>query len=879
MIAIGRNRSVTGSLRLALLGSLVVAIALIDRFTMLGLAAGILYVAPLLVAQALASRRLVLITMVTGIGLTLIGLAWSPPPPPEFPMALVLINRLTSMAIILLAGIMALNRLSLVSTRDAEIRDHAHAVALLDRTRTRFNQLANAIPAIVWTADAAGRVRFINRALADLTGRPVRPDRQAAALFRAIHPNDRRPVFRAWQQAVASGEDFECEVRLGSRSQGWRWHIARAEWIPEQLGRGGTWYGTASDVDDQKRLEGDMRTLAQRLTTTLESITDGFYLLDPDWRFSFINHHAEAMFGQPREELIGRDFWAAFPEVNGRVLERQFRHAVRSGSSVTFEYQTESGGNWFAVNAYPSAEGLAVYLRDISIRKQSEKQLLLLQTAISRINDMVLITKSGPIEDPGPEIVYVNDAFEKMTGYSRQEIIGKSPRLLQGPDTSRAELDRIRGHLERFEPVRAELLNYTKHGQQYWIELDIVPIADEFDRYTHFVAVERNITERLAMEEQLRQSQRLEAIGQLTGGIAHDFNNLLTVIMGNSEMLRESLDEDSHAVEISDMITTAAQRGSELTQRLLAFARRQPLKPQPVDLNRLVAGMEALLRRSLGQHIEIEMARAGGLWLAMVDRTQLESALLNLCINGRDAMPGGGRLTIETANARLDHDYAEHHGIDPGQYVMLAVTDNGRGIPADHLDRVFEPFFTTKEHGKGTGLGLSMIYGFVKQSSGHIRIYSEVGEGTTVRIYLPRTREIGVKDEFDSEASQPGPGSETVLVVEDDDLVRRFAREQLESLGYRVVEASDGPSALAAIEREAVVDLLFTDIIMPGGMNGRELADQVREHRPGIKVLFTSGYSDNAIAHQGRLDPDVQLLSKPYRRADLARRIRDVLSR
>jgi signal transduction histidine kinase len=382
------------------------------------------------------------------------------------------------------------------------------------------------------------------------------------------------------------------------------------------------------------------------------------------------------------------------------------------------------------------------------------------------------------------------------------------------------------------------------------------------------------------LNERLRRSQRLEAVGQLTGGVAHDFNNLLTVVMGNAELLVELNTDNPTQRQLAEMIGTAAQRGAELTQRLLAFARKQALDPKVVDVNELVAGMDTLLRRSLGEHIEIELIRGAGLWPALVDPGQLENALLNLCLNARDAMPGGGRLTLETANARLDADYAAQQAeVTPGQYVMLAVSDTGEGIAPEHLQRVFEPFFTTKDKGKGTGLGLAMVYGFTKQSAGHVTVYSEPGDGTTVRLYLPRA--VGaVAEAGPVEAGAPVVGGhETILVVEDDAAVRRYACTQLKASGYRVIEAADGPSALALLDTRDDVDLLFTDVVMPGGMNGRALADAACQRRPGLRVLYTSGYTENAIVHHGRLDAGALLLSKPYRRQALDRAVRAALAR
>ncbi len=337
----------------------------------------------------------------------------------------------------------------------------------------------------------------------------------------------------------------------------------------------------------------------------------------------------------------------------------------------------------------------------------------------------------------------------------------------------------------------------------------------------------------------------------------------------------EQLAGDSRLQPLAAMISSAAQRGAELTGRLLAFARKQPLAPEAVDINRLLAGMDNLLRRTLGGNIELETTRGAGLWPALVDPAQLESAVLNLCLNARDAMPDGGKLTVESANVFVNHDYAESHpGVTPGQYVMVAVSDTGTGIPREQLERVFEPFFSTKEKGKGTGLGLSMVYGFAKQSNGHVKIYSEPGEGSTVRLYLPRfSGEVGQESRTGTPAEVVG-GVETVLLVEDDDMVKEYGESQLKSLGYQVLTAGNGAEALAIIRQREDIDLLFTDVVMPGGMSGRELADAAREIR-----RCSIGYTENAIVHHGRLDPGVQLLAKPYRRAELARRVRDVLDR
>jgi len=392
------------------------------------------------------------------------------------------------------------------------------------------------------------------------------------------------------------------------------------------------------------------------------------------------------------------------------------------------------------------------------------------------------------------------------------------------------------------------------------------------------------IEERERIEEALRQAQKMEGIGQLTGGVAHDFNNLLTIIIGNLESLQRQIDRDEmEPTRMRRWIDNAhrgAQRAAALTQRLLAFSRRQPLEPRPVDPNRLVAGMSDLLRRTLGETIEVETVLSGGLWWTHADPNQLESAILNLAVNARDAMPSGGRLTIETANAFLDEGYAARQAeVAPGQYVVLCISDSGTGMSREVLAQAFEPFFTTKDVGHGTGLGLSQVYGFVKQSGGHVKIYSEPGEGTTVKIYLPRLL-AAVDDSHPVERPQQeakGSRSETILVVEDDDDVRHHSVEILSELGYRVIESATGAAGLEQLATHPDVRLLFTDVGLPGGMNGRQLADAARQLRPRLAVLFTTGYAKNAIVHDGRLDPGVHLITKPFTYAALAAKVRDVL--
>jgi signal transduction histidine kinase/CheY-like chemotaxis protein len=453
-----------------------------------------------------------------------------------------------------------------------------------------------------------------------------------------------------------------------------------------------------------------------------------------------------------------------------------------------------------------------------------------------------------------------------MIGHSATEFI--HPDDL---DSTRAEMRSARrGRLMR----NFETRYVHKDGQAVmltWMGTWSEPVRRHF-----FVG--RDLTEKHAAEAQIRQAQKMEAVGQLTGGVAHDFNNILTVITGTIGILSDAVADRPPLVAIARMIDDAAERGASLTRHLLAFARKQPLQPRDVDVNALVLETAKLLHPTLGEHIEIAPLLEADAWTALVDPNQLSTTILNLALNARDAMPGGGKLTLETNNIHLDENYASMHSeVTAGNYVMIAVSDTGSGIRAGDLEKVFDPFFTTKEVGKGTGLGLSMVFGFVKQSNGHIKIYSEEGHGTTVKIYLPRATGLGQTVAEMTETTRIEGGHEVVLVVEDDALVRRYVVTQVESLGYTTLEASNAAEALDVIGDAAAVDLLFTDVIMPGPMNGRQLVDEALKRRPSLKTLFTSGYTENAIVHHGRLDSGVLLLAKPYRRSDLARMMRMAL--
>jgi PAS domain S-box-containing protein len=494
------------------------------------------------------------------------------------------------------------------------------------------------------------------------------------------------------------------------------------------------------------------------------------------------------------------------------------------------------------------------------------------------------------ILDVGSErYVDCNGNARALFGWSHEELCALGPEQTSPrfqPD-GRASRDAARAWIARAVAGETPVFEWTHldaRGRELPCEVRLVRLPD-----SERVLVRGSVTDiserkraqarQRALEEQLRQAQKMEALGHLTGGVAHDFNNILTVIQGNTELARALLDHDHAARAHLDGVLTAARKGALLTQRLLAFSRKQALVPTSIDPGALVRGLEVLLARTLGETIGIETVIGAGTWNCEADRSQLEHAVLNLAINARDAMPEGGRMTIEVSNAHLDREYCEREGdVAPGQYVQLAVSDDGCGMAPEVLAQAFEPFFTTKDVGKGSGLGLSMVYGFAKQSRGHVKLYSELGQGTTVRLYLPRsTRAADQPPAADGAGGDPRGRGEWILVVEDDASVRGFIVLVLESLGYRTHQADSAQGALALLERRVQVDLLLTDVVLPGGVDGAQLARRAVGQRTGMRVLFMSGYTENAIIHQGRLDPGVELLGKPFSRAGLARAVRGVL--
>ncbi|WP_075291131.1 hybrid sensor histidine kinase/response regulator [Pararhizobium arenae] len=800
-------------------------------------------------------------------------------------------------------------------------------------------------------------------------------------------PEWRDTITRHFESCVATGLPYDIEVEIIDATGRRKWVRAIGVAIRDDMGRICRVQGALQDIDERKRLEKTARDLEQRFAESMENISDAFFQLDTEWRFTYLNRQAERLLERPRSALLGQLIWEEFPEASSGTIRQHYERAVRENRTADFEVFYQSLDAWFSVTAYPGPAGLTVYFRDVTERHKADEHLRLLELAISRIDDFVIITK-GESQPAGRQaIVYVNDAFVRITGYSPDDALHRSPGFLQGPQTDAASIQRIDKAIARSKAIRAEILNYTKDDREHWIDMSIAPIVGSDGRATHFVATGRDITEKRRAEERLAESeerfaivammttdaiwdwdiatgrvewnsniasvfghedvpvedgfreweakihsddrtrvvssvlaaiegkavtwleeyrfrrgtgtyaevldqghiirnaagkatrmvggvrdvtetrlneakrlqaQRLEAIGQLTGGVAHDFNNLLTVIIGTAETLADEI-ADPRLSAIARLNHKASQQGAALTRQLLTFAGRQPLEPAALHINSSIRAMEGLLSTALGETIVLNLELDPAAGQLRADAAQLEASLMNLCINARDAMPNGGKVTISTAQ----------NGVD----IVIRVSDTGFGMDPETRAKAFEPFFTTKPFGKGSGLGLSTVYGFMRQSGGRIEIASEPGKGTTVSLYFPRL----TSTETAVEAIQNGllhGGSERILVVEDDPMVREFAAATLMSLGYFVTSAADATEALRILETDSPFDLVFSDVVMPGPLDGHAMAAEIATLYPSLPVVLASGYADiERIGATSRFRP----LAKPYTRRQLSEALREAI--
>lgn len=822
----------------------------------------------------------------------------------------------------------------------------------------------------------------------------------------------RARVERSFWTCVGSGTGFDeiAKFRKFDGEETWLRMIGEAD--RDASGAIVGVHGATHDVGELIRARSAQDDVRALLQTILDDMDDGFVIHGWDGTIQYMNHRAHSILGVTDGTIVGGNIWQDIPQVLGAQFERAVSDAVETGERQTFEGEIVHPDQWVQVTVHPTGSGIAIYLNDVTEQRAARMRLQLLDAAMKQVSDVVLITEASPLDAPGPRTVFTNEAFVDITGYAQEDILGVSPRVLQGPKTEKRRLAAVRKALRNRRHVRVELTNYRKDGTPYTNEIDINPLFDDAGVCTHFVSVQRDTTGHRQKEEQLRareeqfrlaslasrdvmwdwdlitgviwnsdtsdptyrvaaqagadssetasiahalervhpddrhkisesldaalsgndeawrcdyrikddtgawrhvsdrafilrdddgtprrmvgamsdvteiraldarlhQAQKLETVGQLTGGIAHDFNNLLTIILGNCDILLDDMGDDAALRPLLQSIEDAAERGAGVSRDLLAFSRRQPLEARPTDINALIRRSSSLFDRAVSASVELRHDLTEEPAVALVDPDKLQAAVLNLVMNAVAAIPGRGTITVRTrpADNLLNDGDVE---IAPGGYVAIEVADDGAGMTPEVRDRAFEPFFTTKEAGVGTGMGLSSVYGLVKQSNGHASITSEPGKGTTITLCLPVAHEAPEWEEPAHVTAPPQLGAgHRILVVEDDVDLRTFVKTVLSRMGYDIVEAGTGTAAIDILKEDDAFDLVFTDIVMPGGVNGVQLAEEAQEMYPGMKVLFTSGYARDALPNDRHVPSNIPMLSKPFRTRELVAKVEAALA-
>ncbi len=799
-----------------------------------------------------------------------------------------------------------------VAERTRAVVERARAESALRESEARFRNMADHAPVMMWVTDPSGHCTYLNRLWYEFTGQ-AEVEALGLGWTEATHPEDRQRAADAFLSVNADRAPFRVEYRLRRADGVHRWAIDAAS---PRFGEDGGflgYVGSVIDIDERREAEerareseAATRALAAQQAATLAQLAEGVIATDADGRITLVNDAATRLHGAGRLDVAPDRYATAYSLLTeeGRPypsLDLPLARAVRGETVLEARWRIRrpDGSQVLAVgNAGPVRDGAGrqvgavLTIRDDTARRTAEENLERLNDALeervaerTRERDRVWQNSRDLLVVLGADGVFraVNPAWTAILGHQPSELVGRSFREFIWPEDADLTERGLEKAASRRDLTSFENRYRHRDGTPRWISWHTTTEGDVIYAYGRHVTAEKEQAEALRQaEEALRQAQKMEAVGQLTGGLAHDFNNLLTGISGSLELLATRLAQ-GRTGDLERYIGAAqgaSRRAAALTHRLLAFSRRQTLDPKPTDVNRLVAGMEELVRRTVGPGVAVEVVAAGGLWTTLVDPNQLENALLNLCINARDAMPDGGRIAIETANKWLDARAARERDLPSGQYLSLCVTDTGTGMTPEVVARAFDPFFTTKPIGMGTGLGLSMIYGFVRQSGGQARIYSEPGGGAMVCLYLPRHLNAAERVEAPAEPAAPprAARSETVLVVDDEPTVRMLVTEVLEELGYETIEAADGVAGLKVLRSPARLDLLITDVGLPGGLNGRQVADAARALRPDLKVLFITGYAENAVLGHGHLDAGMHVLTKPFAMDALAGRVRDIIA-
>lgn len=771
----------------------------------------------------------------------------------------------------------------LIALRDITGRKRSQDV--LQESERRLSTLMSNLPGMAFRCrnDQDWTMEFVSEGAFTLTGyRPNQLIGNAEISYASlIHPDDRQSVWNHVQAAVSDRRPFQLTYRIKTATGEERWARGLGRGVFSASGTLEALEGITTDITERKQVLEALRESEERFRSLLDHSPDVIHLKDTDGRYLLVNRQYGEVHGVSPEDVVGKTAFDVLPLDEARVHDAVEKEVVAKKESEVGEYQVTVGDGserTLMITKFPvfNAKGDVIAVGgidvDVTQRRRAEQAARTLSRAVEQSPVSVVIT------DTDGTIHYVNPKFEALTGYTAAEALGQNPRILSSGATPPEGYQDLWRTITSGRTWTGELQNKKKNGELFWEHASIGPVTDPDGQIRHFLAVKEDITERKNMEQRLAQSQKMQAVGQLTGGVAHDFNNLLTVVVGSLGLVRDNFDGDERLRKLVDNAYSAGKRGAELVNGLLAFSRIQTLRPEHLNLNETASNSVKLLGRTLGAAVEIKFVPSAGLGTIHCDPVQLQNALFNLAINARDAMPGGGTLTIETSNVTLGQAYAHaREELAPGPYVQLTVQDTGTGMPPDVIKRVFEPFFTTKEVGRGSGLGLSMVHGFVKQSGGHVEIYSEEGLGTAVKLFFPRV--AGGKDTPEDAALEklPPDGSETILVVEDDPHVRDISVTMLGDLGYQVLEAETGQGALEVLDDHSEIALVFSDVVMPGGMTGIELATRIRQRHPGMKVLLTSGYTRDAMSKHGDLDDDIELLPKPFDGLRLAHKVREVL--
>ncbi|HEU4403171.1 MAG TPA: PAS domain S-box protein [Candidatus Polarisedimenticolia bacterium] len=745
--------------------------------------------------------------------------------------------------------------------------------------------LIDDLGAVVWESDATStRFTFMSRRTEEMLGYP--PERfvdNPGFWTSLIHTEDRERVLSGCREAAAAGRDFEIEYRMTARDGHLVWVRNIARVIHDEAGRPRSIRGLMVDVSERRRAMEEMRVSEDRYRLLFDNNPHSMWVSDAETLgFLAVNDAAVRAYGYSREEFLRMTIKDIRPPEDLPALMRElarvqpglyspgtWRHRRKDGTLFDVEIVVHT----LLFDGRPARLTLA---SDVTQRRQAEREL-----RAERDHSAVIVRTTPSLVcglAPSGTTLFMNPAGERLTGYRAEELVGRGFLEVLLPRDGAQQAGSILNHLATADLRDSELVLTTRSGESRTLAWNWIRRTDESGRLIEILGFGEDVSERRRLEDQLRQSQKMEAIGRLAGGVAHDFNNLMTAVSGYSELLLGRFEKDDPVRRDLEEIKKAGDRAAALTRQLLAFSRRQVLRPEVLDLNAVVAGMDQMLRRLIGEDIELMTALSPALGMVRADPGQIEQVIMNLAVNSRDAMPRGGKLTIETGNIDLDETYARGHAeARPGAYVMLAVSDTGEGMDAETRAHLFEPFFTTKGQGEGTGLGLSMVYGIVKQSGGNVWVYTEPGHGTTVKVYLPHVARGAERVAAPAVASGPAHGDETVLLVEDEEVVRSLAREILEMHGYSVLVARDGLEALQICERHpGRIHLLLTDVVMPR-MNGRDLVERAAPMRPDMRILFMSGYTSDTIVHHGVLDPGTAYLQKPFSVDGLAHRVREVL--